>query len=273
VGTSMRFLLGIAVGIFVLTIAEPQARSVTACQLSEPWGPPAVTDGHRIIVICHEGYSSGLDLNTREARWVSYELTAQHDLGCYSRSGLRFGLDELAPPEAQGRPVDYAHSGYDLGHMAPNEDFAWSRSEQHDTFSMANVNPQLPGLNREGWERLEEDVRAWALQRGDLQVYVGPIYGVSQTIGPDALPVPAAFFKVVVDHRTGEAVGFIMPQQSIPKGSVEPWRAPISDIQRRARVTLPMPSNLSESREAWPADLANWRRQHAEACRDVRYER
>ena len=234
---------------------------------TEPWGAPAAIDGHTVIPVCHEGYASGLDAETREPRWVTYELTAEHNLGCYPRAGLRFKIDPLAPAGAQGKPTDYAHSGFDLGHMAPNEDFAWSKARQRDTFSMANVNPQLPGLNRQGWERLEEDVRAWARQRGDLQIFVGPIYGGTQTIGSNALAVPTAFFKVVMDRKTGEALGFIMPQQATPKGSPEPWRVPVAVIETRAKLTLPKPTNFRESSEVWAADLAGWRRDHGAACR------
>jgi endonuclease G len=239
-----------------------------ACRTSQPWGAPTATDGHHIVSVCHEGYASGLDPAKKETRWVSYELTAEHDMGCYRRAGLRFKVDITVPVGFQARPADYAHSGYDLGHMAPNEDFAWSKDQQRETFLMTNVEPQLPGLNRQGWERLEEDVRAWALQRGDLQIYVGPIYGdTSTTIGEDALVVPTAFFKVAVDKLTYEAVGFIMPQQSVPKGDAELWKTSISDIEHQAHVRLPLPANVSESANAWPADLTRWRKLHRERCR------
>jgi DNA/RNA endonuclease G (NUC1) len=37
---------------------------------------------------------------------------------------MHFTLDDLVPNNVQGRAADYAQSGYDLGHMAPAEDFA-----------------------------------------------------------------------------------------------------------------------------------------------------
>jgi endonuclease G len=174
----------------------------------------------------------------------------------------------LADASEQGAPKDYAKSGYDLGHMAPNEDFAWDAGEQKDTFSMANVAPQVPGLNRQGWERLEEDVRAWALTRGELQVYVGPIYGeTSKTIGADKLPIPSAFYKIVLDRQTGEEVGFIMPNKPIKKGAAQPWHAAIATIEDRANISLPRPPDALENSKAWPADLVGWRRAHNTACK------
>lgn len=241
-----------------------------ACALHIPWGLLTVTDGAQIQLACHDGYLSGVDPARKEARWVAYRLTAAHDLGCFPRKGLTFKPDALLAASAQGKRADYAHSPYDLGHMAPNEDFAWSQSEQKSTFSMLNVEPQLPGLNRQGWERLEEDVRAWARTRQALIVYVGPIYEKSTPlIGADKLLVPSAFFKVVVDPTTKQVMGFIMPQKAIRKGSPVPWRALLSDIQSRAAITLALPSGYEEVANAstWPADLKGWRRAHTAACK------
>jgi transposase len=95
----------------------------------------------------------------KESRVATYELTAAHSHSKGSRKGMTFKMDALAPAEDQGRASDYARSGYDLGHMAPAEDFAWCKTLEHEKFSMANVEPQLPGLNRQGWERIEEIAR------------------------------------------------------------------------------------------------------------------
>jgi len=73
---------------------------------------------------------------------------------------------------------DYDHSGYDKDHMAPAVDFALDAAEKSDSFSMANMAPQLPGLNRAEWEHLEETVRAWAFARRlhDPQVDARPAF-------------------------------------------------------------------------------------------------
>lgn len=257
----MKTILSIA---FLFALASPAAAAT--CGSNEAWGAPGITDERKVVEICHQGYASAVDSARREAAWVAYDLTAPHTLGCFPRTGLTFKVDKLLDANDQGKASDYAASGYDLGHMAPNEDFAWSKTEQADTFSLANVEPQLPGLNRQGWERLEEDVRGWALTRGDLQVYVGPIYWGAGTIGKDKLPIPSAFFKVVVDRKTGDAIGFVMPQKAIPKGEAQPWLTPIARIEEEAKVTLPLPVKWKESTTAWTADLSGWRSKHKEAC-------
>jgi endonuclease G len=224
-------------------------------------------DGTHVDPVCHKGYFSALDGRAKVVRWVAYELTGPHTLGCFSREGLQFKVDALAPAEDQARLGDYAHSLFDLGHMAPNQDFAWDAGEQRDTFSFANVAPQRHVLNRQGWERGEEIVRAWALQRGDVEVYVGPILLAGDTtLGTDKVEVPSAFYKVVVDRNTHEAIGFVLPQEDIPKGPLDPFLHSIADIQAKAHVNLPLPTPHTESSTVWPADLSHWNSIHKDAC-------
>jgi endonuclease G, mitochondrial len=185
----------------------------------------------------------------KEPRVVAYELTAAHSHGKGSRAGMSFKVDALAPAEDQGRASDYAGSGYDLGHMAPAEDFAWNERLERDTFSMANVAPQLPGLNRQGWERLEEITRAEACVRGEVYVFTGPIFAASyfeaKTIGADKLPVPVAFFKVVIDTQD-HILAFLAPQQDLAKGDAERTEASLVDVEKAAGFHFPLPETTEQ---------------------------
>jgi endonuclease G len=265
---SCLFLAALAATLLSAAHGAGTADPVSDCAQHIPWGAPTMTDGASTDLVCHKGYLSALDKHAKLPRWVAYDLTGPHTLGCYARTGLQFKTDPGAPTADQASLSDYRRSGYDLGHMAPNQDFAWSKSEQKETFSFANVSPQLPGLNRQGWERGEEMVRAWALKRGDVEVYVGPIVGDHDgIIGDDAVDVPTAFYKVVIDRHTGEAVGFVMPQRNVAKGFLEPYRTSLADIAQRAHVSLPLPDHTLEAGAIWPADLAAWKRAHQRMCR------
>jgi DNA/RNA endonuclease G (NUC1) len=134
---------------------------------------------------------------------------------------------------------------------------------------MANMAPQLPGLNRQGWERLEETARVWATDRKELIVYVGPIIlNTKRTIGDDQVIVPSAFWKVVVDPANGDTLAFIMPQHAIYKGKLEPWQVSVSQVEQTARVTLPLPANTNRTAgpQLWPANLTAWNEKHKELC-------
>jgi len=169
----------------------------------------------------------------------------------------------------QAEPTDYQGSGYDRGHQAPAEDFAWSPETMVDSFSMANMAPQLPGLNRAEWEHLEETVRAWALARGELIIYVGPIVPPHpKTIGANHVAVPTAFWKIIVDPNQAEALAFMMPQQDIKKGDLRPWQVSIDAVIQAAHINLPLPSGIDTTAipKLWPASISGWRAEHKRSC-------
>lgn len=89
------------------------------------------------------------------------------------------------------RVFPYAHSGYDKGHLAPAQDFAWSRAAMLATFDYCNALPQAPALNRGAWKKLETKVRKWS-QLDTITIECG---GLSfDTIRH---MVPKYFYKVV----------------------------------------------------------------------------
>lgn len=97
---------------------------------------------------------------------------------------------------------DYAKSGYDMGHMTAAGD-AGSAQEQFETFSLANMTPQLPDLNRKAWRLMEESVRKQVLAEGDAWVVTGMVPG-TKTIG-NGVNVPSVIWKAV-KAKSGEAV-------------------------------------------------------------------
>ena len=173
------------------------------------------------------------------------------------------------PSNPRAKPSDYTHSGYDRGHQAPAQDFAWDADELSDSFSMANMAPQRPGLNRQEWERLEETVRAWAWARGSVDIYVGPVLADNDaTIGKGKVDVPASFWKIVVDRKKDEAIGFMLPNRTVAKGPLDPYEVPIAEIEHATGLQIPLPASVDASTapQAWPSDLSGWRSAHARAC-------
>ena len=205
---------------------------------------------------CHTAYVSLYDAQLKVPRLVAYELTGPHTLGCLPRaSGFHAEGDSAKPSEYDG-------SGQDLGHQDPAQDNAWDEQVSHDSFSMVNIAPQLPGLNRQEWERLEESVRAWALERGDLLVYVGPVIPAAPKLLED-IAVPPAFWKIVIDRKRGEVLAFEMPQREIPKGDLAPWVTTVKAIEAQTGIRF----NVGTAGKVpWPADLAGWHKAHKEAC-------
>jgi endonuclease G len=267
--TALRAIRAIIIALAVGFVGHvTQAQEVPSCAEHLPFGVPTVPAGLTTTLVCHAGYAALVDDEALVPRWVAYHLTGAHTLGCLER-GNNFHADANLPAGHRARPADYAKSGFDIGHQAPAQDFGWDEGEMSDSFSLANMAPQLPGLNRQEWERGEETVRAWAVQRGDLLVYVGPVlHGAEPTIGPDHVAVPSAFWKVIVDVGAGKAVAWEMPQKDIPKGDLTPWLVTVAQVERDAGISLPLPAAVDPAAppQLWPADIGAWSKAHKAAC-------
>lgn len=57
---------------------------------------------------------------------------------------------------------NYSNSGYDKGHLADAEDFAYNKEKLLSTFNYVNCIPQSPKLNRGNWKSIETKVRKWS---------------------------------------------------------------------------------------------------------------
>lgn len=94
---------------------------------------------------------------------------------------------------------DYLKSGYDRGHLANAEDFAYDCDKEKCTFSYYNCIPQHPQLNRGSWKSWETTIRKES-QKDKLKIYTGAIYG-KQRIG-NGVAVPEYCWKIVYNTRT-----------------------------------------------------------------------
>ena len=117
-----------------------------------------------------------------EPLWISYKL--YRGGGTCGRAKFRFHNDIDSLQTATDK--DYAHSGYDKGHLANAEDFAYDCTKDELTFRYYNCLPQTPNLNRGVWKSNEEQVRAWS-QSDSLLVICGGSFG-KKKIGRVAVP-------------------------------------------------------------------------------------
>ena len=124
-------------------------------------------------------------------------------------------------PTGSATNADYRKSGYDRGHLAPAADMAFSVQTMADSFFFSNMSPQVPAFNRGIWKRLEEQVRKFALQEGEIMVVTGPVLPKEKsiTIGNNKVTVPDRYYKVVYDLTPPQKmIGFIIPNS----GSTRP---------------------------------------------------
>ena len=218
---------------------------IEQCQKQAPYGYPQ-TD-KRGIPICRVGYVTLNDTDAKLPIWTSYVLHPEYALGCVPRSNS-FAADASLPKGMRAEVADYARSGYDIGHIAPNADMSRFDQTELESFLLTNMAPQLPGLNRGIWKLLETNVRGWTVQRGHpYVVYAGPLYGRGdKTIGLNKVVVPHGFYKIVIDMTTHETAGFMFPHIGNQGNDLTKVRAPISAIEQEARVAFSFPQDTIE---------------------------
>lgn len=88
---------------------------------------------------------------------------------------------------------DYAHSGYDIGHMADAEDMSDNAIDEYNSFDFVNVFPQRPNLNRITWLALENYVRKLNVPVKIKVSYVG----ISDHLGKDGVAIPILCIKEI----------------------------------------------------------------------------
>lgn len=142
-------------------------------------------------------YIVSYNRDTKIPNWVAWHLTANHTDGPFKRMS-NFYEEDVENPRATLE--DYRGSGWSRGHMCPAGDNKWSREAMYDSFSLVNVCPQNSKLNSGVWNSIETDCRRWARQYGEVYIVCGPVFmnKKHETIGPNEVMVPEAFFKVVL---------------------------------------------------------------------------
>ena len=218
---------------------------VEQCKAHAPYGFPQVQG--QIQPLCQQAYLVGYDAAVKLPRFVMYELLPQNALGCVARTNA-FAANQFVPNGAV--PGDYAGTGYDKGHMAPDGDLSWDTQVEFESFLMTNMSPQAGSLNRGIWKLLETSVRGWAVQRNQSYwVVAGGVYQQGDLVIGKGVLVPHAFYKIVVNNQTGEAAGWMFPHvKPYPNlgNDLTKFRMPIAQIEQQAGVAYALPAGTRE---------------------------
>ncbi len=146
-------------------------------------------------LVVKKGYVMSYNGAEGRANWVGWTLKAS-DVGPVERSN-RFREDSQLPFRFKRvDDDDYAHSGYDRGHLCNSEDRTSSQFLNDETFLMSNIIPQTPTLNRGPFKFLEAYCRKLAVKKGQqLLIYSGGIGSADRLAS--GVPVPKFCWKAV----------------------------------------------------------------------------
>lgn len=221
-------LMLIGVSILIMCCA------VKACDAMQPTSAVAVTEqmeaddllkvrtaqGVAEQIVEYTGFTVSFNRDMHVPNWVSWELLADEVNGSEQRTN-KFYQDK----QVDGCPTtnDYKGTGFSRGHMAPAADMKWSAEAMKESFSMANICPQLQVLNGGAWGKLEDKCRQWAVKDSALIIIAGPVLNnprPDEFIGEAEIAVPKAFFKVIASPWSNppRGIGFVMPNGRVNGG-------------------------------------------------------
>lgn len=235
-------LLHIGCVLLLLGIARAQAASFSACsqQFYQQTPPSLLRDSLKkhAFPLCFNGFAVMYSGVSRTPLWSAEHLTPARlkQAKTLNRQG-EFYEELRVPASYRSQLSDYARSGYDRGHMAPNGDMA-NRSQQADSFSLGNMVPQTPYNNQEVWRNLEEAIRALVLKkRSAAYVLTGPAFlgqRVKKIGGKQGVLVPSHVYKVVYFPALNAASGYIAVNDSRAALRI----MPVAELERLLGINL-----------------------------------
>lgn len=200
----------------VLSISSAYADEFTQCSQSFYGGVyPEFSNtklSNNTQALCMDGFAVMYSGVSRTPLWSAEYLTRKRlqQAKQIDREDS-FHEESQLPQSMRAQLSDYSGSGYDRGHLAPNGDMA-NRSQQYDSFSLANIAPQSPRNNRYIWRNIESATRYLTQQYGEVYTVTGVAFTdkkAKQLAG--RVLVPSHFFKAVYIPASNQAGVYYAP--------------------------------------------------------------
>jgi len=150
---------------------------------------------NEFIVMCY-------DYQKKAVKAVSYTLLG--DLMNETNIDKRpsFYVEKELKSKDRISSTDYTGSGYDKGHMAPDAAFDWSEESLEAVYTLANIIPQAPQVNRRSWAKLERYVRNKAEELGELNIVNVVKYGQrSSRMGKNRMAISKGYYKILYNEE------------------------------------------------------------------------
>ena len=144
-----------------------------------------------------------------------------------------FHPESALPARDRAELKDYARSGYDRGHMSPNADFA-TRSAQAESFSLANMVPQVHANNAGVWAGIEGAARQLATSEGELYVVSGPAFIGDDIKQVGRVLVPTHIWKVLYSPKQQRAGAYVVTNDETREYSA----VTVSDLEKMVGLKL-----------------------------------
>lgn len=149
----------------------------------------------KVFTICY-------DYKMKGAKYVAYNLDGNKVNSVNIKKRHSFYTEKILKKKYRTHTKDYTRTGYDRGHLANDASFDYNEKIVAKTYSMANIIPQAPNVNRKTWIKAEKLERKIAVSLGQVNVINGVVYSkVPKRIGKNKLAVPYAFWKMIYNDN------------------------------------------------------------------------
>jgi len=149
----------------------------------------------QVYIICYSYKHKG-------AKYIAYTLYGSKVNKLNIKKRPKFYSEKTIPIKYRSKSNDYKNSGYDRGHIASDASFDYNKKVLSKVYSMANITPQTPNINRIVWKKAEKYGRYLSIKLGKINVFNAIIYtDNSKTIGKNKISIPTAFFKIYYNNE------------------------------------------------------------------------
>ena len=150
---------------------------------------------NEFILICY-------DYRLKSAKSVAYHLDGDLMNNPNIEERPSFYVEKSIDKQYRVSTTDYTNSGYDRGHLAPDAAFDWSDESLHAVYTLANIIPQAPQVNRNMWSQVEKYSRDKAVELGEIEVINVVKYGKEyKRIGKNQMAVSLGYYKVLYNKE------------------------------------------------------------------------
>ena len=149
----------------------------------------------QVFTICY-------DYQMKGAKYVAYTLDGSLVNKKNIKKRSSFYTEKNLPKKYRSHTKDYTHTGYDRGHLANDASFDYDKKVVRKTYTMANIIPQAPRVNRKTWIKAEKLERKVAVGLGMVKVLNGVVYASNAPrIGKNKIAVPKGFWKMIYNDK------------------------------------------------------------------------
>lgn len=215
----------------------------------------------RLTRICYQAYAVAFSGVSGTPIWAA-ELLTRNSVRAARKLPRKdaFFQDGNVPVADRSSLASYEGSGLDRGHLAPSGDMP-TMAAQRESFSLANMIPQEPDMNRYLWSEVESVVRDLAARYDAVHVVTGPMFEEEELATLDGrVLVPTSVFKAVYIPGRG-AAAYVAP--NLPQARVRV--VPVARLRERAGLDVfpGLPAKFRNTAIALPVVTARKRGSHA----------